>query len=172
MSRYDNLEYEDMLFEADELIRNNRISDAVHMLEGIIAQAPDYGKAYNHLGWVYETKLKEFVKAEAMYKQCLAFNPDYPPVYLNLSIVLSSLGKYDELEELLTKALSVPGVEKAGIYNEFGILYELQQDYNRAIDNYKLAVRHTLNDSNVDTYMKSIDRCRTKRDLFSQSQTG
>ena len=57
MSSYDNLEFEDMLFEADELIRSNKISDAVSLLEGIIAQAPDFGKAYNHLGWGYETKL-------------------------------------------------------------------------------------------------------------------
>ena len=76
MATHDFLEYEDMLFEADELIRNNKIADAVELLEGIISQVPDYGKAYNHLGWVYETKLKELSKAEEMYRQCIAFNPD------------------------------------------------------------------------------------------------
>jgi len=167
MAEYDHLEFEDMLFEADDLIRNNKISDAIHLLEGIIAQAPDYGKAYNHLGWIYETKLKEYAKAESMYQQCLAYNPDYPPVYLNLSIALSTLGKYKELEELLTKALTVAGVEKAAIYNEFAILYELQEDYNKAIDHYKLAIRSSLSDLNVETYMKSINRCRTKREILS-----
>lgn len=167
MAAYENLEFEDMLFEADDLIRNNRIADAVTLLEGIIGQAPDYGKAYNHLGWIYETKLKDYTRAENMYRQCLAYSPDYPPVYLNLSIALSTLGKYDELEAHLTKALTVPGVEKAAIYNEFGIMFELRQDYNKAIENFREAVRFTLSDANVETYMKSIDRCRKKRDLLS-----
>ncbi len=169
MSAYENLEFEDMLFEADDLIRNNKIADAVALLEGIIAQAPDFGKAYNHLGWVYETKLKDYTRAENMYRQCLAYNPDYSPVYLNLSIVLSSLGKYDDLEDLLNKAILVPGTDKAAIYNEFGILYELKQDYNKAIENFKSAVRFTLSYVNVETYMKSIERSRKKRELLSDN---
>lgn len=167
MASHDFLEYEDMLFEADELIRNNKIADAVELLEGIIAQVPDYGKAYNHLGWVYETKLKELSKAEEMYKQCIAYNPDYPPVYLNLSIALSSQGKYTELESFLHKALAVNGVDKATIHNEFGILFELQQDYNKAIEHFKQAIRYSISDTNVETYAKSIDRCRRKRELLA-----
>jgi tetratricopeptide (TPR) repeat protein len=168
MSSYDHLEFEDMLLEADELIRNNRISEAIELLEGIISQAPDYGKAYNHLGWLYETKLKNIPAAESMYKQCLAYNPDYPPVYLNLSIALSSLGKYEELKPHLEKALSIPGVEKAAIYNEYGIMYELEQEYTTAIENYKQAIRYSLSDLNVETYSKSIDRCRNKRDILQR----
>jgi tetratricopeptide (TPR) repeat protein len=167
MSAYENLEFEDMLFEADDLIRNNKIADAVALLEGIILQAPDFGKAYNHLGWVFETKLKDFARAERMYRQCLAFNPAYSPVYLNLSIVLSSLGKYDELEVLLGQAMLIPGIDKAAIHNEFGILNELKQEYNKAIEQFKIAVRFSLSDINVETYLKSIDRCRKKRDLLS-----
>jgi tetratricopeptide (TPR) repeat protein len=168
MSANKHLEFDDMLFEADELIRSNKIADAVNLLEGIIAEVPDYGKAYNHLGWIYETKLKDINAAESMYKQCLAYHPEYPPVYLNLSIVLSSLGKYDEVETLLNKALNVAGVEKSAIYNEFGILNELRQDYNAAIEKYKEAIRFSLSDVNVDTYSKSINRCRTKRDILQE----
>jgi tetratricopeptide (TPR) repeat protein len=161
----ENLEYEDMLLEADELIRNNKIADAVLLLESIISQTPDYGKAYNHLGWIYETKFKDVIKAEKMYKQCLAYNPEYPPVYLNLSIVLSLLSKFEEQEELLNKALSIPGIEKSGIINELGILNELKLDFNKAIEYYKTAIKQSLSDKNIETYLKSIERCRLKRDL-------
>lgn len=160
------LEFEDLLFEADELIRNNKIADAINLLEGIIAEVPDFGKAYNHLGWVYETKLKDLSSAEAMYKQCMAYNPDYPPVYLNLSIVLSALGKYEELEKHLNLALTINGVEKSTIYNEIAILHELKQEYDLAIDNFKQAIKFTLSEPNVDTYAKSIERCRKKRELL------
>jgi len=161
----ENLEYEDMLLEADELIRNNKIADAVLLLESIINQTPDYGKAYNHLGWIYETKFKDILKAEKMYKQCLAYNPEYPPVYLNLSIALSLLSKYEEQEELLNKALTIAGVEKSGIINELGILYELKLDFNKAIEYYKSAIKQSLSDKNIETYLKSIERCRLKRDF-------
>jgi len=161
----ENLEFEDMLLEVDELIRNNKIADAVLLLENIINQTPDYGKAYNHLGWIYETKFKDVLKAEKMYKQCLAYNPDYPPVYLNLSIVLSLLSKFEEQEALLNNALEVPGIEKSGIINELGILYELKLDYNKAIEYYKSAIKLSLSDKNIETYLKSIDRCRLKRDF-------
>jgi tetratricopeptide (TPR) repeat protein len=161
----ENLEFEDMLLEVDELIRNNKIADAVLLLENIINQTPDYGKAYNHLGWIYETKFKDVLKAEKMYKQCLAYNPDYPPVYLNLSIVLSLLSKFEEQEALLNKALEVPGIEKSGIINELGILYELKLDYNKAIEYYKSAIKLSLSDKNIENYLKSIDRCRLKRDF-------
>lgn len=169
MAQYDNLEFEDLLFEADDLIRDNKIAQAVTLLESIIAQAPDYGKAYNHLGWVYETKLRDYERAETNYRQCLAYTPEYPPVYLNMAIVLSTLGKYKDLENLLKQALTVPGIDKAAIHNEFGILHELCLDYNAAIDSFKKAIQFSLNDNNVQTYMKSIDRCRTKRDYLSNN---
>ncbi|MFN4121827.1 MAG: tetratricopeptide repeat protein [Flavobacteriales bacterium] len=158
--------YEDMLFEADALIKDNHISEAVHLLEDIISRAPDFGKAYNHLGFIYETKLKELEKAEKMYRQCIAYSPDYPAVYINLSIVLSSMGKFDEQKDLLEKSLHIAGVDKASIRNEMGIMYELQEDYNKAIENYKMAIKCTLLDNNLEIYKKSIERCRTKRDLM------
>lgn len=163
----DYLENEDLLIEADELIRNNKISEAVLLLEGIIANTPDFGKAYNHLGWVYETKMKDFKSAEKMYRQCLAYVPQYPPVYLNLAIVLSTQEKYEELEALLFDALLISGVDKAAIFNELGIMYELNLKFVKALEHYRMAVAHSLNDVNVETYMKSMERCRTKQGIFT-----
>jgi tetratricopeptide (TPR) repeat protein len=166
MAMNEFVEYEDLLFEADDMIRNNRIADAINLLEDIISRVPDFGKAYNHLGWVYETKIKDYQKAILMYKQCIAYMPEYPPVYINLSIVLSQLGLYDEQKDLLQKALSVKGVDKASLHNEFAIMNELTGDYNTALEHFKEAIKYSLNDTNVDMYIKSMDRCRKKRDLL------
>jgi tetratricopeptide (TPR) repeat protein len=166
MDSFHRLKLDEMFFEADQLIAEKKISDAINTLESILSEAPDYGKAFNHLGWIYETKYKDLKKAEEFYKKALLYEPDYPPVYVNLSIVLSSLGKYEELEKHLTTALSVPGVEKSTIYNEFAIMYELQGKYHQAIENYKNAIRNTLNENSLETYSKSINRCKTKLELF------
>lgn len=114
------------------------------------------------MGWIYETKFKDYNKAEEFYKKCYAYSPEYPAIYTNLSILLSTLGKYDELENFIKKGLEVAGTDKAALYNEYAIMFELKGDYLKAIEQFKNAVRYSLNDANVDTYSKSIQRCKRK----------
>lgn len=166
MDSFQRLKLDELFFEADTLIAEKKFADAINTLESILIEAPDYGKAYNHLGWIYETKYKDLNKAEEFYKKCVLYAPDYPAIYINLAVVLSSLGKYDELEAHLTRALSVAGVDKASMHNEFAIMYELQGKYNQAIESYKNAIRNTLSEVNVETYTKSIKRCKTKMDVL------
>jgi tetratricopeptide (TPR) repeat protein len=166
MDSFQRLKLDEMFFEADTLIAEKRFSDAINTLESILIECPEYGKAYNHLGWIYETKYKDLNKAETFYKKCLLYEPNYPAVYINLAVVLSSLAKYEELEAHLTRSLQVAGVEKANTYNEFGIMYELQGKYNQAIEHYKNAIRNTLSEANVETYSKSIKRCKTKMEIL------
>jgi tetratricopeptide (TPR) repeat protein len=153
---------DDLFFEADTLIKEKKITEAISLLEAILVEAPDYGRAYNHLGWIFETQYRDFIKAEDMYKRCIALDPNYTPIYLNTSILLSTLGKYDEQKELLAKALTVPGIDKPGMYNEMAIACEMQGQYDEAIENYKTAIRLSLVDANIDTYMASIERCKKK----------
>jgi tetratricopeptide (TPR) repeat protein len=166
MDSFQKLKLDEMFFEADQLIAEKRFADAINTLESILIEAPDYGQAYNHLGWIYETKYKDIKKAEEFYKKFVLYAPDYPAIYINLAVVLSSAAKYDELEAHLTKALQVTGVDKASMYNEFGIMYELQGKYNQSIESYKNAVRHSLSDANIETYAKSIKRCKNKMEIL------
>lgn len=166
MDSFQRLKLDEMFFEADTLIAEKRFADAINTLESILIESPEYGKAYNHLGWIYETKYKDLKQAEEFYKKCLLYEPDYPAVHINLAVVLSSLGKYEELEAHLINALQVAGVEKSNTYNEFGIMYELQGKFNQAIEQYKNAIRNTLSEANVETYSKSIKRCKTKMDIL------
>ncbi len=157
---------DEMFFEADEKIRNGQIVEAKDLLVELINQFPEYGRAYNHLGWIYETKYKDYTAAENYYRKALEFAPDYPAVYLNYAIVLSSTEKFDELEELLNKALSVPGVAKDKIFNEFGIMYELKGEFLKDIDYYKKAINASLAEKDIEIYRESINRCKTKREIL------
>jgi tetratricopeptide (TPR) repeat protein len=158
---------DDLFFEADRLIKDQRYTEAITTLEAILMEAPDYGKAYNHLGWLYDTKFRNLQMAEDHYRKCIAVTPEYTPVYLNFSITLSTLGKYDEQKEVLTKALDIPGIDRATINNELAIMHELKGEYDLAVDHYKMAIRFSLVDANVDLYMGSIERCRKKQRLLS-----
>ena len=156
---------EEMLDQANLEIKNGKYEVASNILEKIIDLDPNFGKAYNHLGYLYEVKFKEYEKGETLYKLCLEKSPMYPAVYYNYAVLLSTLRKYDELKELLDTAVTIPGITIATMYNEYAIMYEQQSNFDLAIDYYKKCAMNTL-DKNVLTRAKeSIDRCKMKKEL-------
>lgn len=157
---------EEMLDRANINIKNGHYEKAENLLEEIIKIDPNFGKAYNHLGFLYETKFKEFDKGETLYKLCLEKSPMYPAIYYNYSVLLSTLGKYDELKDLLDQALTIPGVAKATVYNEYGIMYEQQGKLDEAIEHYRKAGLNTLDQTTLERAKKSIERCKSKKDLL------
>lgn len=158
-----NAELDNLFFEADNLIKENLIGDAYNKLLTIIQKNPRYGRAYNHLGWLFETKYKDLNKAEEYYQKALEYSPEYIPIYLNYAICLSTMGKYNELKEFLDKAILVAGVNKSQINNEYGIMYEMQGDFEKAISYYQTAINQSLNSNDISIYQESIDRCAKKR---------
>ena len=163
----DYFELEERFYEADKLINDGKISDAAHLLEAILAEAPDFGKAHNHLGWLYETKFKNFSKAEDHYKLALRFAPEYPAGYYNYSYLLSTLRRYEELERLLNEAIQVPGISYATVYNEFGLMYEALGKYEEAIHYYRLYIQNLYEMKTIESAADSIKRCERKMELLA-----
>lgn len=161
----DNYKLNDMFYEADDLIKQNRVGEAQKILEDIIVEEPGFVKAYNHLGWLYETKIKDLEKAEQNYRMALTFDPKFDAVYYNYAIVLSTQKRWKELEDLLTEALKISHINQSTIYNEFGIMYEMQGIYDKAIQAYKDAVKMSLDIKNVSIYKDSILRCKQKQEI-------
>ncbi len=158
-----NVEADKLFFSADQLIANGNVAEATDMLLTLINKFPEYGRAYNHLGFVYETKYKDVASAEKYYKSALTYVPDYPPTYLNYAVILSSQERFPELMAILNKAMEVPGVDKGKVYNEFGIMHELQGKYDEAMGYFKKAIVYALNDKDIEMYEKSIKRCVLKQ---------
>lgn len=157
---------EELFHLADLDIKDGYYESAHKRLDEILTEDPLFGKAYNHLGWMYETKFRDYQKAEEFYQKALETSPDYPSIYTNYSILLSTLGKYDKLEQVLAKALTVPGVDKANVHNEYGIMYEQQGRYADAINNYNECAKLTLSKDTLTRAMDSVDRCKTKQTLL------
>ncbi|EAY29804.1 tetratricopeptide repeat protein [Microscilla marina] len=167
MDTNDNiLQLEKLFVEADQDIKDGLISEAFDKLVYIIEQETEYGKAYNHLGWIYETKYKNYAKAEECYRLSLKYAPDYSAVYLNYAILLSTLERFDELKKHLEGALTVRGVNKSKIWNEYGIMKELKGEYDEAIDAYKKSIQFSLINDDIDRYQKSMDRCKRKQGIM------
>lgn len=156
---------EELLDQANLDIKDGLYEAASNKLERIIDMDPNFGKAYNHLGYLYEVKFKDYEKGQTLYKLALEKSPLYPSVYYNYSVCLSTLGKFDELKELLDTALTIPGITKATIYNEYGIMYEQLGELNQAISYYQQAGKMTLSNDVLSRVKNSIERCKSKLDL-------
>ena len=157
---------EEMLHQANNDIKDGFYDEATNKLEKIIDIDPNFGKAYNHLGYLYEVKFKEYDKGETLYKLCLEKSPMYPSVYYNYAILLSTLGKWNELKELLDTAMNIPGITKSAIYNEYAIMYEQQGKLDEAMDHYKKCALNTLDKNTLNRAKDSLDRCKMKKEFL------
>lgn len=162
----ENYELEEKFQIADRLINDGKIAEAATMLEEILADAPDFGKAHNHMGWLYETKFKNFKQAEEFYRLALRFAPDYPAAYYNYSYLLSTLRRYDELEQLLNTAIKVSGISFATIYNEYALMREIQGRYDDAIHYFRLYIQNSYDSKVIESAADSIKRCERKKELL------
>ena len=163
------LECEELFAEADRLLNEGVVLEAVEKLAQILKRNPRFGKAYNHLGWVYETKYKDMARAEEYYKAAIQYAPNYNAAYLNYSYFLSNMQRFDELKAHLDKVSNIPGIAKDTIANEYAIMYEMQGRLQEAIDHYQKAAMITLDNLKLDKYKESIERCRKKLEILNPS---
>jgi Tfp pilus assembly protein PilF len=157
---------EEMLDRANGEIKNGKYEAASNILEQMIEIDPSFGKTYNHMGFLYDVKFKEYEKADTLYKLCLEKSPMYPSVYYNYAVLLSTLQKWQELQTLLDDALLVPGVNKSTIFNEYAIMYEQMGRLDDAMAKYREAGMNTLDKNVLDRVKASIERCKSKKELF------
>lgn len=163
------LECEEMFIEADRLLNEGVVMQAVEKLGQILKRNPRFGKAYNHLGWVYETKYKNMARAEEYYKAAMRYAPEYNAAYLNYCYFLSNQGRYEELKAHLDKIAEIPGIAKDTVANEYAIMYEMQGNPQAATDYYQKAALITLDGAKLDKYKESIERCRKKLEILNSS---
>jgi tetratricopeptide (TPR) repeat protein len=165
------IEAEEMFANADRLLNEGVLKEAVDILTQIIKRNPRFGKAYNHLGWVYETKYKNAAKAEEYYKAAMQYSPHYNASYLNYSYMLSNQHRFDELKNHLDRISNIPGIAKDTISNEYAIMYEMQGNAKKAIEHYQHAAMITLDTKKLEKYRDAIDRCQQKLDMLNPTDT-
>lgn len=160
-------EYLDSEFErADDLIAQDLIEEGKAVLTGILSENPKYGKAHNHLGWIYKTKENNPAAAENHYKQALELTPEYGATYMNYAFLLSEQKRYYELEQLLNNAESVEDVGKSNLAREWAYLYEDTRQYDKAVEKYKEYALTLYDNALLEKAKESIVRCRQKMEIM------
>lgn len=147
---------------ADALLDEGKIAEGKVLLEEILEEEPGYGRAHNHLGWIFAAKYSDYGRAERHFRLALQYAPEYPPPYLQMASLLFELRRWDELESHIRMALEVSGVDRAVLYDYLGNLYEIELQYYRAVGCYQNAIDASLNGYYIQELRKSIKRVMAK----------
>lgn len=157
---------EQYVLDAEKAFEQELYLEGKGCLESALSEEPTYGVAHNHLGWLYLFQLNDFEKAERHLKLALKYSPKYSATYLHMIQLLFEAKRLDEHENLIAKAIYVPGVKKSFLYNERGRGYEVQGKYTLAIKWYRKAIRWSMEEYEISTIRENMSRARRKRWLF------
>ncbi len=160
-----NLECESSLLQVNNFIQAGQIQAGFELVVKILQYNPQFGKAYNYLGWIYETQYQNYIYAEEYYKQAMKYEPDYAPTYYNYGYLLLSSGRFDELKAYLDRALNIPNICKDKIYNYYALMFEMQQNLEPAMNYYFNAAMTALDTNILTYYQEGIKRCKIKLEL-------
>ena len=158
--------YERDIRKAEKLFGEYMIEEAKMILEGLLEEEPGYGKAHNHIGWMYLYHENEEEKAEMHLKYSILFDPTYAPAYLHLASLYIGKNEYKKALEILEKGLEAKDANKVMIYELKGQSYEGLEEYSTALKNYKLALRYAVTDWESSSIETNIKRTRKKRFMF------
>lgn len=159
---------EEILFEVDALIAEEKIIQARDLLYDVLVDHPDYAKAHNHLGWIYHYKMTNYTKAEQHYKLALKYGKDYHSPYGNYAYFLIDKGNYEEMIAFGKQALQVHEADKGTIYNQLGKAYELTANLETAYYHYKKAIMHSTAANYIEEMQASLHRVKTKMSPFQK----
>lgn len=159
---------ENLFFEADQLIEENKIIEAKEVLRDLLNEYPDYGRAHNHLGWLYSVKFNNHPKAKNHLELAIKFAPNHQGVYTNYAYLLIEMNLFDEMLVFGKKAIDNNIADKGTIYNKMGQAYELKGELMNAFKQYKLSVKSAINNQFIDEVYASVNRVKSKMSILQK----
>ena len=130
---------EEKYLQALEELNYREPANALHLFNEIIQADPEYARAYYELGRFYHYQFKNYKTAGYYYKRCIELEAEFPDVYEHYLSLLLTLDMHKTMRQVADKALNVPGVCKACIYEKLGLFAEQHQLFEEAISQYKKA---------------------------------
>ncbi len=162
------MDAEARFLNADTLIERGQFAEAKEVLMGILEDEPGYGRAHNHLGWLYRARLSDFANAEYHLRLAVRFAPDYPAGYLNYGHLLAELGEYEQLCKLAAQAIQVRGINKASVLQFMAIAEEMKGGLKESLKILQKAKAETMDENMLNFIEGEIRRVKRKMSTFSR----
>ncbi|MGH7405074.1 MAG: O-antigen ligase family protein, partial [Candidatus Methylomirabilales bacterium] len=116
-----------------------RYPETIEAAHGVLQVHPKLDIAYGLMGSVYLI-LQEKDKAEEIFRQAIALNPNYPHALNNLGILAADDGRIAEAEGLFLRAKEILGRTQMSPYVNLGNVYEMTGRVSDALRMYETAV--------------------------------
>jgi len=159
-----------LLLEAKQKLDDQKIKEALDILHHLTILYPNFARAYNLLGFIYDSFFEETKIAERYYKKCLELDPDFKEAYSNYAYCLLVLKKYTELEEFILKSINLQIVNKSYLYHLLGKAQEALLKFAEAIQAYETAILHSFDIEDIQAREKDIARCVKKQEFLNQKR--
>ncbi len=156
---------EEKYLQAIEELNYGELPKALHYFNEIIDLEPEYARAYYQLGSFYYYQFKNYQTAGYYYNKCIALDPAFPDVYEHYLKLLVDLKMHKQVHQVAEKALVVPGVCKAHIYESLGAYAEGEQDFLKANEQYKKALMTTVCQMEHSSFQEHLKRIKDKQNL-------
>lgn len=147
---------------ADALLDQGKFPEAKVTLEELLAEEPGYGRAHNHLGWIYLTKFRDFAKAERHLRLAIEYAPDFVPPYMHLTGLLFETRRWAEFRAHVDVSMKVAGTDKVYLHDCLGAYHELTYGFADALVNYTKAIDECFFGPKIQELRESVKRVRDK----------
>lgn len=101
--------------------KEEKLSDAISLLQQALQKRVNFPEAHNNLGVLYH-EAGDYNAAVKEFRAAIGDYPDYKEAYLNLGNSLKGLQKYKKAEKAFSKALEIDGKYGDALFN-LGVLY-------------------------------------------------
>lgn len=154
---------EEKYLQAVEELYYGELPKALHYFNQIVNSDPTYARAHYQLGSCYFYQFKNYQLAGYHYKECIALEPEFPDAYEHYLKLLITLKMHKSIVLIAEKALKIPGVCKANIYESLGLMAEEQQDFAKAKEQYRLATMATASPTDHGLFKDHLKRISDKQ---------
>lgn len=138
------------------------LEETIEALNYALSYDDKNAKALCLMGKVYAEQLGEYEAAKECYAQAMASNMEVPYIYPDYVRTLIMNEDYEEAQKLLDFAMALKAADKAALYFYQGLLNEVQNEYKEAINAYKHAKKHGLNNEFIRRIEEEIGRVKGK----------
>jgi arylsulfatase A-like enzyme/tetratricopeptide (TPR) repeat protein len=139
----DNIQTAAGLRHADALIRSRNLTEAIPLLQQLIARNPFISNLYFKLGDCY-LKLKQYDKAVPLLRQAVEMAPTSSRPRWELGMALVEIKDFaaaaPELEQLLPKAQTIRNPDVPALFFKLGQCYLKLKQYDKAVPLLRQAV--------------------------------
>jgi tetratricopeptide (TPR) repeat protein len=153
---------EEKYLQAVDKLSYGKTTKGLKLLNEIISNDPLYARAHHQLGMLYYYEVKDYQTAGYHFKTCMELEPSFPDNYTHYLDLLVFLNMEKLVSSVSAKALIIPGVDTAEIFNLLGLFHEKAKDWTKALVNYQKAFMEVTEHNDKIEIEQSIKRVRSK----------